>query len=251
MQEMLDDMNIDMSVGGKHIILKGDKKIGWTLTDALGKTTISPEIMRRVVIRSKDPLTEDLLAKLTPGSFPGNAPPEAQLHYPGSSVVLDSFESDRTSGGTAESRAVYKTTLATEADAAQVQAWYREWLVGHGWELSPSTSANSESSQDYIRASEHFRLGVAQAATLTSILAVPIPAGTKTVYEVEYSNAVDRQEIELPVCPALCLIGNSKGAIIQGALFDIHLVPLLHFDNKTPSHRVHTIDIVDAASIFG
>ena len=189
MQEMLDDMNIDMSVGGKHIILKGDKKIGWTLTDALGKTTISPEIMRRVVIRSKDPLTEDLLAKLTPGSFPGNAPPEAQLHYPGSSVVLDSFESDRTSGGTAESRAVYKTTLATEADAAQVQAWYREWLVGHGWELSPSTSANSESSQDYIRASEHFRLGVAQAATLTSILAVPIPAGTKTVYEVEYSNA--------------------------------------------------------------
>src|ERR1700716_82048 len=181
MQEMLDDMNIDMSVGGKHIILKGDKKIGWTLTDALGKTTISPEIMRRVVIRSKDPLTEDLLAKLTPGSFPGNAPPEAQLHYPGSSVVLDSFESDRTSGGTAESRAVYKTTLATEADAAQVQAWYREWLVGHGWELSPSTSANSESSQDYIRASEHFRLGVAQAATLTSILAVPIPAGTKTV----------------------------------------------------------------------
>ena len=189
MQEMLDDMNIDMSVGGKHITLKGDKKIGWTLTDALGKTTISPEIMRRVVIRSKDPLTEDLLAKLTPGSFPGNAPPEAQLHYPGSSVVLDSFESDRTSGGTAESRAVYKTTLATEADAAQVQAWYREWLVGHGWELSPSTSANSESSQDYIRASEHFRLGVAQAATLTSILAVPIPAGTKTVYEVEYSNA--------------------------------------------------------------
>lgn len=188
MQEMLDDMNIDMSVGGKHITLKGDKKIGWTLTDALGKTTISPEIMRRVIIRSKDPLTEELLAKLTPGSFPGDAPPEAQLHYPGSSVVLDSFESDRTSGGTADSRAVYKTTLATEADGAQVQAWYRDWLVGHGWQPSPSTGANPESSQEYIRASEHFRLAVAQAATVTSILAVPLPAGTKTVYEVEYSN---------------------------------------------------------------
>jgi hypothetical protein len=188
MQEMLDDMNIDMSVGGKHITLKGDKKIGWTLTDALGKTTISPEIMRRVVIRSKDPLTEDLLAKLTPGSYPG-APPEAQMHYPGSSVVVDSFESNRTSGGAAESRDVYKTTLATEADSAQVQAWYRDWLVGHGWQLSPSTEANPESSQDYIRASEHFRLGVADPATLTSILALPIPAGTKTVYEVEYSNA--------------------------------------------------------------
>ena len=187
-QEMLDDLNIDMSVGGKHITLKGDKKIGWTLTDALGKTTISPEIMRRVVIRSKDPLTEDLLAKLTPGSFPGDAPPEAQLHYPGSSVVLDSFESGRTSGGPADSHAVYKTTLATEADAAQVQAWYRDWLVGHGWQPSPSTGTSPESSQEYIRASEHFRLGVAQAATVTSILAVPLPAGTKTVYEVEYSN---------------------------------------------------------------
>jgi hypothetical protein len=104
-------------------------------------------------------------------------------------VVVDSFESNRTSGGAAESRDVYKTTLATEADSAQVQAWYRDWLVGHGWQLSPSTEANPESSQDYIRASEHFRLGVADPATLTSILALPIPAGTKTVYEVEYSNA--------------------------------------------------------------
>jgi hypothetical protein len=30
---------------------------------------------------------------------------------------------------------------------------------------------------------------VANPATLAPILAVPIPAGTKTVYEVEYSNA--------------------------------------------------------------
>ena len=188
MQEMLDDMNIDMSVGGKHITLKGDKKIGWILTDALGKTTISPEIMRRVVIRSKDPLTEDLLAKLTPGSFPGDAPPEAQLHYPGSSVVLDSFESGRASGGTADSRAVYKTTLATEADAAQVQAWYRDWLGAHGWQLNPPTGTSADTSQEYTRATEHFRLAVADPATVAPILAMPIPVGTKTIYEVEYSN---------------------------------------------------------------
>src|SRR6202022_2302464 len=187
-QEMLDDLNIDMSVGGTHITLKGDKKIGWTLTDALGKTTISPEIMRRVVIRSKDPLTEDLLAKLTPGSFPGDAPPEARLHYPGSSLVVDSFESGRTSAGTADSHPVYKTTLATEADAAQVQAWYRDWLGAHGWQLNPSTGTSADASHEYTRATEHFRLAVADPTTLASILAVPIPVGAKTVYEVEYSN---------------------------------------------------------------
>src|SRR6267143_1370470 len=188
MKEIPDELNIDMVLGGKHVTIKGGKEIGWTLTRGLDKTSLSPEILRRVVIKSKDPLTGDLLSKLTPGSYPG-APPEAQLHYPDSSVVVDSFESNRTSGGAAESRDVYKTTLATEADSAEVQAWYRDWLVGHGWQLSPSAGANPESSQDYIRASEHFRLGVADPATLTSILALPIPAGTKTVYEVEYSNA--------------------------------------------------------------
>jgi hypothetical protein len=187
-QEMLDDLNIDMSVGGKHITLKGDKKIGWTLTDALGKTTISPEIMRRVVIRSKDPLTEDLLAKLTPGSFPDDAPPEARLQYPGSSVVVDSFESKQSiAGGPTESRDVYKTTLATAADSAQVLAWYRDWLGAHGWQLNPLTGASADASQEYTRATEHLRLAVADPTTLASILAVPIPVGAKTVYEVEYS----------------------------------------------------------------
>ena|SRR5438105_2909020 len=189
MQAMLDDMDIDMSVGGKHLTLKGNKNIGWTLIDGLDKTTIPPEVLRRVVIKGKVPLTEDLLAKLRPGSFPSNAPPEAQLHYPGSSVVLDMFESKRTSDGAVESDDVYKTTLATEADSAQVQAWYRDWLLGHGWQVSPSTETTSASSQGFVRASEHFRLAVADPATITAILAVPIPAGTKTVYEVEYSNA--------------------------------------------------------------
>jgi hypothetical protein len=189
MQEMLDSMNIDMSVGGKHISLKGNAKIGWTLIDGLDKTTIPAEVLRRVVIKSKDPLSEDLLAQLRPGSFPSNAPPEAQLRYPGSSVVFDLFESKRTLGGAAESDDVYKTTLATEADAGQVQAWYRDWLVGHGWQPGPSTGSNPEPSQEYIRAAEHFRLGVADPAELASVLAVPIPAGTKTIYEVEYSTA--------------------------------------------------------------
>jgi hypothetical protein len=189
MQAMLDDLNIDMSVGGKHVTLKGNMNTGWTLTDGLEKTTIPPEFLRRVVVRKgTDPLTNDLLAGLTRGSFPGDAPPEALLHYPGSSVVVDSFESKRTSGGAAESRAVYKTTLATEADSAQVQAWYRDWLLSHGWQVSPSAGTNSDSLQEFMRASEQFWLAVTDPATLTPILAMLIPEGTKTIYEVEYSN---------------------------------------------------------------
>jgi hypothetical protein len=189
MEKMLDDMNIDMSFGGKQIIIKGSKETGLTLIRGLDKTTLSPEFLRRVVIKGKDPITEDLLAKLIPGSFPGGAPPEAQLHYPDSSVVVDSFESKRSSDGSEPSRDVFKATLATEADSARVQAWYRDWLLGHGWQLSPSTATTTGSSQEYTRASEHFRLAVADPATLTSILAMPIPAGTKTIYEVEYSTS--------------------------------------------------------------
>jgi hypothetical protein len=101
---------------------------------------------------------------------------------------MDSFETTRASDGTAVSRDVYKTTLATDAESAQVLAWYRDWLVGHGWQLSPSTGTSAESSQEYSRASEHLRLAVANPATVAPILAMPIPGGTKTIYEVEYSN---------------------------------------------------------------
>ena len=188
MKEIPEELNIDMSLGGKHVSIKGGKEIGWTLTRGLDKASLSPEFLRSVVIKSKDPLTADLLAKLTPGSYAG-APPEAQLHYPDSRVVVDSFESNRTSGGAAESRGVYKTTLATGADTAQVLAWYRDWLIGHGWQLSPPSGASAESSHEYTRASEHFRLAAADPETIAPILAMPIPVGTKTIYEVEYSNA--------------------------------------------------------------
>ncbi len=190
LNELPDDLNLDMSVGGKRLTLKGNKKIGWTLTRGQHQTTVSPEFMRRVVIKEgADPLSNDLLAGLTPGSFPGDAPPEAQLHYPGSSVVLNSFETQRASRGASESGDVYKTTLATEADRAQVQAWYRDWLLSHDWQVSPTTGTPAGSSEEYVRASDHFRLAVADPATLAPILAMPIPEGTKTIYEVEYSTA--------------------------------------------------------------
>jgi hypothetical protein len=181
----------DTPDGTKRVaIMKGKNQIGWAVTRRIEQTSLSPDDLRGLAVGGNlEQVARDLLAKLEPGSLASDAPPEAKLQYPGSSLVVNSFEIKRASDSAAESRDVYKTTLATEADAAQVLAWYRDWLVGHGWQLNPSSGTGSESSQEYARASEHLRLAVADPATLAPILAVPIPAGTKTVYEVEYSNA--------------------------------------------------------------
>lgn len=180
----------DTPDGTKRVtIMKGKNQIGWAVTRRVGQTSLSPDDLRRLGVGGNmEQAARDLLAKLEPGLLAADAPPEAELQYPGSSLVVNSFESKRDSDSAAEFRDVYKTTLASEADAAQVLAWYREWLLGHGWQPSPSTGTVSDSSQEYSRASEHFRLAVADPATLAPVLAVPIPAGTKTVYEVEYSN---------------------------------------------------------------
>jgi hypothetical protein len=191
MPEILSQLKADMPPGRtKRItILRRNKQIGWTVTARSDRTALSPGELRDLLGKgSTGQLASDLLAKLAPGSLASNAPPEAKLEYPNSSLVVDSFESKRTSDG-AESRDVYKTTQATEADSGQVQAWYRDWLLGHGWQLSPSTATSAGSSQEYTRASEHIRLAVADPATVAAILAMPIPAGTKTIYEVEYSNS--------------------------------------------------------------
>ena len=193
MQEILSELTADMASGGtKRVkILKGKGEIGWTVTKRLDHGSLSAGDLRVLVGKgSMEQIARDLLANLPPGSLASNAPPEAQLQYPDSSLVVDSVESQSsTAGGSPEPRDVYKTTLATEAAPAQVLAWYRDWLLGHGWQISPSTGTSSESSQEYTRASEHFRLAVADPAMLAPILAVPIPVGTKTVYEVEYSSA--------------------------------------------------------------
>jgi hypothetical protein len=187
-REILSELNAGMPPGASKSgsILKGNKQIAWTVTRRLKQTSLTADDLSG---ESPEQLARDLLAKLAPGSLASDGPPEARLKYPGSSLVVDSFEIQRTTGGSAESRDVYKTTLATEADAGQVLAWYRDWLAGHGWQLSPSAGTNPDSSQEYVRATEHLRLAVADPAALAPILAVPIPVGTKTVYEVEYSNA--------------------------------------------------------------
>jgi hypothetical protein len=192
MQQILTQLNIDVPSDGKaHVqILKGKEGIGWTVTRRMKGTSLSSADLAGLEgAGNTEQLARQLLAKLAPGSVPSNAPPEAELHYPGSSPVLNSFDINRTTGTSAESRDVYKTTLATEAESAEVLTWYRDWLLSHGWQPTPSTGTTTDSSQAYARGSEHFRLAVADPAALAPVLAVPIPAGTQTVYEVEYSNS--------------------------------------------------------------
>ena len=191
-EQILSQLTLDVPSDGKaHVqILKGGKEgIGWTVTRRTkGISLSSADLAGLEGAGNTEQLARQLLAKLAPGSVPSNAPAEAQLQYPGSSPVLDSFDINNTTGTSAQSRDVYKTTLATEAESAQVLAWYQDWLLGHGWQPTPSAVTSTDSSQEYARGSEHFRLAVADPATLAPVLAVPIPAGTKTVYEVEYSN---------------------------------------------------------------
>jgi hypothetical protein len=190
MQEILGDLE-DMPPGTTKRVkmLKGDGEIGWAVTKRLDGTSLSPGDLRGLMGKGGMEQIASLLSKLEPGSVPGNAPPEARLHYPGSTLVLDSVETQSSiAGGAPQSRDVYKTTLATQADAAQVVAWYQDWLLSHGWQPSPPIGIASDSSHEYARASEHFRVAVTDSATVAPVLAIPIPVGTKTVYEVEYSN---------------------------------------------------------------
>jgi hypothetical protein len=192
MQQILSQLNMDVPSDGKgHVqVLKGKEGIGWTVTRRMkGISLSSADLAGLEGSGNTEQIARQLLAKLAPGSVPRNAPSEAQLQYPGSSPVLDSFDINRTTATSAESRDVYKTTLATEAESAAVLAWYRDWLLGHGWQFTPSSGTSPDSSQEYARASEHFRVAVADPAMVAPILAMPIPAGTKTIYEVEYSNS--------------------------------------------------------------
>jgi hypothetical protein len=185
MRQILKELKTDMASGGTNQvkIMKGKGEVGWMVTRRIGQNSVSADDLADLEGKARE-----ILAKLAPGSLPSEAPAEADLQYPDSSRVMDSFETTRASDGSAVSRDVYKTTLATDAESAQVLAWYRDWLVGHGWQLSPSTGTSADTSQEYIRASEHLRLAVADPATVAPILAMPIPVGTKTIYEVEYSN---------------------------------------------------------------
>lgn len=192
LQEILGDLTADMPPGDtKRVrILKGNTQIGWSVTRRLDKTSLSPDDLSKLVGGgSVGKLASELLEKLGADAVAANAPPEAGLQYPGSSLLVSSLETKQTAGGFQGFRDMRKTTFATEATGDQVIAWYQEWLVAHGWQLAPLADPPAASSRQYARGSEHFRLAIGDPATIRNILAVPIPDGAKTIYEVEYSSS--------------------------------------------------------------
>jgi hypothetical protein len=89
------------SGGTKRVkILKGKGEIGWTVTKRLDHGSLSAGDLRVLVGKgSMEQIARDLPANLPPGSLAGNAPPEAQLQYPDSSLVVDSIESHSSTAG--------------------------------------------------------------------------------------------------------------------------------------------------------
>lgn len=163
------------------------------LRDRTSRSTVrlldDPKLSTREILdlaqgKGLDNLTQDLL-KLMPNAAT-SAIPEAQLAYPDSMIVLTANEV--TSGTSGESRGVYKTTFATNADGGQVVTWYQDWLTAHGWQPSVADAASPAGAHEYVRGDEHFRLALADPAAVRSVIAVPIPDSAKTIFEVEYRN---------------------------------------------------------------
>ena len=193
LQEILGDLTAQMPPGQtkRVTILKGNKQVGWTLTRRLDNTSLSPDDLHKLMGEGGvGKLAGELLEKLGTDAMSANVLPESSLHYPGSNLVVSSSEvKQATGGGSSGFRDVRKTTFATEAAGDQVLAWYQDWLLAHGWQPASSGDASTASSRQYARGSEHFRLAIGDPATIRDILAVPIPDGAKTIYEIEYSNS--------------------------------------------------------------
>jgi hypothetical protein len=165
-----------------------------------GKTHIT----RTVVLKDGGGLSSQLLHDLSQGknleeiaqellqTMPNaapDAPSVARLAYPGATIVLTGAETTSSTSGGGQSREVIKTTFASDADSEQVVAWYQEWLTNHGWQPGTTDAGSAAGAHAYVRGDEYFRVTFADPAVVRSVIAVPIPATAKTIFEVEYRNS--------------------------------------------------------------
>ena len=179
-----------MPPGAVKVLWKGNTQIHWTLDRGLNRTSLSGQELVVGNNQSADQLAEALLSKLITDSAATNAPDEARLQYPDSKLILTQLQDTHsTSGGWEHAGGVHKMTLASPAECDQIGAWYRDWLLSHGWQPSSSPGPTAISSYEYVRGTEHFRLALSEPSTVAPFLPVPIPEDAKTVFEVEYSNS--------------------------------------------------------------
>lgn len=120
-----------------------------------------------------------------------NMPEETRLQYPGSTFVVAHVPNTQSSVGSSEvSGGAYSTTLASSADHEQIAAWYRDWLLSHGWQPGAFSGTSPAPTLECVRGSEYFRLVLSDPSTVAPVLAIPIPEGTKTVFKIEYSTPI-------------------------------------------------------------
>ena len=113
--------------------------------------------------------------------------PEANLVFPGSSVVrkigsgqLATFAGDR---NPAFAGAIAATHAAPEA----VNAFYRQWMLQHGWTPYDVFLVGGQlSNEGYKRGPrERFTIGIDDPKSMSKSISSPIPKG-ETVYEFRY-----------------------------------------------------------------
>lgn len=166
-----------------------------TSSVTLDKTNLGAKQLFDLLARGKTPeeLTQKLLHLVPNGDT--DAPPEARLSFPGSTILLMTGESLSNNSELDPTSADFKTTFASDADGGEVASWYQDWLTTHGWQPDTAGSGDSGLAHEFSRGAEHFRLTLADPAALRAVIAVPIPDSAKTIYEVEYKNSTEAPQV--------------------------------------------------------
>lgn len=113
--------------------------------------------------------------------------PEANLLYPGSTVIRKVGSGQEPSFAGNKSPAFAGAVAATTATAQQVNDFYSKWMTAHGWTPYSIGLVGPEiSAQGYQRgARERFTLGIDDPKLLAGTISSSIPRD-KTIYEFRY-----------------------------------------------------------------
>ena len=68
--------------------------------------------------------------------------------------------------------------------------------------------------------------------------------------KVEKEHAIHGFQAEFPIHSPLSLTGYGLRQVIDGALAEVHVFPILHFHDKLFAVLIRAIDVVDETAIF-
>ena len=111
---------------------------------------------------------------------------ESHLYYPGAQVVAP-FGGPERRGSEGAGAAFAGAVLASSDPPPRIYAWYRGWLLGHGWTTAEFTLADTQRSlEGYARGPrEKFYVAMNDPASLQRSVGQAIPTDA-TVFEIRY-----------------------------------------------------------------